>query len=79
MSDSERVAALQAIIYDLNASFECYAAHHKPESEWDEYDHMMFPRWRRAVKALEGYVPPPEIARAEDTNGSRNISKSEEA
>ena len=43
---------LIAVLAGLCASFECYAAGHKPADEWDEYDTLMFPRWLAAMMLL---------------------------
>lgn len=43
------------LLSGLLDSFEAYTALNKPEAEWDEYDHMMHPRWKAAnelVKSL---------------------------
>ena len=37
----------------LTDSFECYVADNKPQQEWDEYDHMMLPRWQKAREAIK--------------------------
>jgi hypothetical protein len=54
--DKGRAALLEASRGVLH-SFENYTSQHKPESEWDEYDHMMFPLWaalRAAIDAAGG-------------------------
>ena len=43
------------IIDGLCGSFECYVAMGASVDDcdvWDEYDYMMFPRWRKAVELL---------------------------
>lgn len=42
----------------LEGLMDCYDAHHaihdeKPESNWDEYDYMMIPRWRAALSLIK--------------------------
>lgn len=42
----------------LEGLMDCYDAHHaihneKPESDWDEYDYMMIPRWRAALRLIK--------------------------
>ena len=38
---------------DITKSYECYSALHKPETEWDEYDYMMYPKWKKLLEILE--------------------------
>lgn len=45
---SELIAATEGLM----ASFENYASINRFQEEWDEYDHMMFPRWAAARAAL---------------------------
>lgn len=45
-------ARLRELLRDACKSFECYAAHDKPKSQWDEYDHMMNPIWKRIKAAI---------------------------
>ena len=40
--------ALRTALRALLASYENYASEHKPPSEWDEYDRMIFPHWQAA-------------------------------
>lgn len=35
------------LLVDLTKSFEYYMAKNKPMEEWDEYDCMMLPIWKR--------------------------------
>lgn len=41
------------IINGLQMSVENYFSSRKPETEWDEYDYMMFPKWIRLQDFLE--------------------------
>jgi hypothetical protein len=41
------------VIKGLLDSHEAYLALNTPESDWDEYDHMMFPRWIAARKLVD--------------------------
>ena len=47
---------LLAALRGLLDSFEAYSALNKPENEWDEYDYMMFPRWKAAKSLVEKVV-----------------------
>lgn len=53
-----RLVELQGAANDLLTSFENYTSENKPESEWDEYDHMMLPKWKRLREALAPKVTP---------------------
>lgn len=37
---------------DVLKSIENYTSENKPESDWDEYDYMMIPKWKRLRAAL---------------------------
>jgi hypothetical protein len=41
------------LLVELSKSHEFYSAHNKPESEWDEYDYMVYPIWIKLGKLLE--------------------------
>jgi hypothetical protein len=43
----QRVDELEEASRDVLKSVENYFCQRKPESEWDEYDHMMAPYWER--------------------------------
>lgn len=45
----ELLEALEGVM----GSIEAYEAGGKPEIEWDEYDHMMIPKWRAAFAAIK--------------------------
>ena len=54
--DGERIAAVPELIETLREvldSYEAYIARTKPEDEYDEYDAMMLPRWKKAWELLE--------------------------
>ena len=55
--EDRRAAINGEDIYDLlvklSQSIEFYAAKNKPEVEWDEYDYMMLPTWKRLQELLE--------------------------
>lgn len=42
-----------SLLRELTKSFEFYSALHKPETEWDEYDYMMYPIWIRVAEFLD--------------------------
>lgn len=44
---------LYSLLLRLCKSYECYSTLHKPESEWDEYDQMMYPTWNELAELLE--------------------------
>ena len=50
---SENHEEVYQLLLDLSKSFEYYCAINKPKSEWDEYDHMMYPIWLRLKELLE--------------------------
>lgn len=41
-----------ALLKDLCDSFECYVASEKAECDYDEYDYMMLPRWKKAREII---------------------------
>lgn len=41
------------LLADLSKSYEYYMAKNKPREEWDEYDYMMLPIWKRLQELLE--------------------------
>lgn len=60
--DMRAVRTVESVNTDLLEALEglmdCYDAHHaihneKPESDWDEYDYMMIPRWRAALRLIK--------------------------
>ena len=55
-ANSKLIAAapeLLEVLAELQNSFEAYAALRKPEREWDEYDYMMLPVWKKALALLD--------------------------
>lgn len=46
---------LLEILAELQNSIEAYEANRKPEHQWDEYDYMMYPIWRRALALLDRF------------------------
>lgn len=48
----KQLLELQLAALDVCKSFECYSALKKPESEWDEYDYLMYPKWIALTKLL---------------------------
>lgn len=48
-------AELVELLQSLTCSHENYMAHSKPERDWDEYDYMMFPRWKLANDLLKQF------------------------
>ena len=55
-----RARSIELAAIAVCKSFECYTAMKKPESEWDEYDYMMLPLWKKLVEVL-GINPTSEI------------------
>jgi hypothetical protein len=41
------------ILKGLMDSIECYEAMNRPFDQWDEYDHIMLPKWQEAKKLLD--------------------------
>lgn len=56
-SARRRIEELTEAATDVLKSIENYTSENKPESEWDEYDYMMIPKWKRLRAAL---APPQE-------------------
>ncbi len=55
---TEKVQELLEAVIKIMVSYENYCADEKPEEQWDEYDHMMYPKWmelRRIMKENFGY------------------------
>lgn len=50
------------LLHDTTKSVEAYDAERKPEVEWDEYDAMMVPIWRRVFAFLSEFPERPGIS-----------------
>lgn len=52
-----RVKELESALYGVLNSYEAYVARDKRYIPDDEYDEMMFPRWKKAFELMEQDVP----------------------
>ena len=40
------------LLRELTKSYEFYSSLNKPKEEWDDYDMMMYPIWKRVAEFL---------------------------
>jgi len=70
----DRITELEQALFDVCKSIECYqftVEPIKPERDWDEYDYMMAPLWKKAYQVLNNVKQ--DIIRIGITSGMRGI------